>query len=409
MPKLELTDPFIKGHKPTEKSEVQYSDSKVSGLTLRVTQSGNKSFSYRYYINGREKRYTIGKYPTLKLAEARRVAREIAEKVSIGIDPQTEKIQSRDDLTIKELSDEFKEKHLPSLKSSTQTDYKERIDNIIVPALGNIIARKIQPDDVLDLLEEIAGRAPVQSNRIRAVLSSMYTFGQKRRYVKVNPILTIPKCGEENQRDRYYTEKEIRKIWAIVDGLDQPVNSLLKMLFITGQRLGETRMMKWEYIKDNVWTIPEELTKAKRTHTLPLPPLAVNILKNLQIYTGGSQYVFQSPLKEDQPITWIQWHARSIRDLGEEKGVPDFRIHDIRRTVATYMAELEVNRTVLGKVLNHKQLAGDDQVTARYDRHDYMKEKRQALNQWAVKLQSIISDTDISDSENTGATIYKMW
>lgn len=165
-------------------------------------------------------------------------------------------------------------------------------------------------------------------------------------------------------------------------------------------------MMKWEYVHDGIWTIPEKLTKANREHKLPLPPLAQQILKDLRIYTGGSQYVFQSPAKENQPITWIQWHARSIRDTGDEKGVSDFRIHDLRRTVATYMTGMGINRTVLGKVLNHKQLAGDSHVTARYDRYDYMKEKKTALLQWGTRLQAILSDTEAGTAS---ATIHKMY
>ncbi|CAN5296347.1 hypothetical protein BH23BAC3_BH23BAC3_34980 [soil metagenome] len=219
MPRRKLTDPFIKGQKPTNKSEVQYSDTIVSGLALRITQNGSKSFSYRYYINGRERRYTIGRYPTLKLAGARRIARDIAEQVSAGIDPQRKKVNSRTDLTIKELAEEFKARHLPTLRPSTQTDYKERINNVIIPALGGIIAKKVQADDILDLLEELANGAPIQSNRVRAILSSIYSFGQKYRYVKLNPVLATPRLGEENQRDRFYSEEEIRKIWKIIDSL----------------------------------------------------------------------------------------------------------------------------------------------------------------------------------------------
>lgn len=402
MAKKQLTDPFIKGYNPPDEKSVSYSDTILPGLSIRFNSGGSKTFSFRYYINGKQKRYTLGKYPALKLAEARRAAREIAEQVSTGTDPQADKVQSREDLTIKELAEEFDNKHLPNLKESTQVDYRERIKNVIVPALGSIIARKVTADDVLDLLEEIAEGAPIQSNRIRAILSSIYTFGQKRRFVKVNPILSIPKLGKENQRDRFFTADEIKKAWAIIEKLDEPVRSLYKILFITGQRLGETRQMKWDYIDNRTWFIPEELTKAKRSHALPLPPMAMEILKDLQKYTGGSDYVFQSPVKDNQPITWVHWHAKSIRD--HKEGVSDFRIHDIRRTVTSYMAELGVDRTTLGKVLNHKQLAGDNHVTARYDRYDYMDEKRLALNKWAAKLQEIISG-----SQASGTKIYKLW
>lgn len=407
MPKLELTDPFIRAHQPAEgKNRIEYYDEKIDGLMLRITSNGAKTFSYRYRVRGKIQRYTIGQYPKVGLGDARRIAKDIAADVGRGEDPQRERVQSRTDLTISDLVEHYREKHLPKLKPSTQTDYWERLRNVILPELGDILARQLTADDILDFLEEIADQRnrPIQSNRCRAVLSSVYSFGQKYRYVVMNPVLTVRPLGEEKQRDRFYSTDEIRRIWQIADTFTEPVSSLIKMLFVTGQRLGETRRMQWNFIKDNIWTIPKELTKANREQNLPLPPLAIDILENLRPYSGHMNHVFHSPIKTDQPITWVQWPAKMIRE--HENGVPDFRIHDIRRTVASHMAELKIDRTVLGKVLNHKGLAGDTQVTARYDRYDYMREKREALMLWNHKLQGIISPAP--EEKGIGATIYRM-
>lgn len=407
MPKKELTPPFLRGHDSApENKRIEYYDTIVDGLTCRITSKGSKTFSYRYRVAGRQKRFTIGKFPTIGVAEARDIARDLAKKVSMGFDPQRKKLDKRDDLTIKELAEVYKEKHFPKLKESTQDDYRNRIDEVIIPALGSIHAKDLEIDDIIDLLEYIADdrEAPIQSNRVRAILSSIYSFAQKYRYVKINPVLSVPKFGEEKSSDRFYNEDEIRIIWDNFSKIKEPTGSLMKFLLITGQRLGETRQFKWEYLNDGVWTIPEKLTKAKRQHEVPLHKLALEIIEKMKIYSGDSVYVFESPVNEKQPVTWVQWAPRRVREA--EVGVSDFKIHDLRRTVATHLAKLKVNRTIIGKVLNHKEMAGDNHVTATYDRHDYMKEKHDALYLWDQKLQKII--TKPSSSKAEGATIYHL-
>jgi integrase len=116
--------------------------------------------------------------------------------------------------------------------------------------------------------------------------------------------------------------------------------------------------------------------------------MALQIIEQMRLLTGESDYVFNSPKKENTPLAWL---TRARVTIQKHSDVSDFRPHDLRRTVATYMAKLAVDRTVLGKILNHKGLAGDTQVTAIYDRHSYMKEKRQAMNRWSSHLQNILT------------------
>lgn len=134
----------------------------------------------------------------------------------------------------------------------------------------------------------------------------------------------------------------------------------------------------------DVWTIPQEQTKADRQHIVPLPPLASEIIRGL---SNDGPYVFESPQYEGRPVKWLN---EAFKRVSSQASVPDVWIHDLRRTCATFMAELGVDRTILGKVLNHKGLSGDSQVTARYDRHSYIEEKRQALNRWNSYLNNIL-------------------
>lgn len=404
MPTENLNDSFIK-HFTNPKKRVEIYDDYVSGLALRVTPTGHKSFVFRYRFNKSVKRFTIGSYPAIKLAKARSVAKELTYQVSSGIDPLVEKQKAKEPkqiITFSDLSERYKKRHLPTLRDSTQTEYKRIIKNELVPKLGRYPVEDITRKQIVDLLDVIAidrGK-PVQSNRVRAVLSSMFSFGIDKAIVEANPVQNIKRKkktdkGEkvEQKRQRIYTVEEIKALWKSFEQQEEPIQSVYKILLICSQRSGETRRMKWQDVdlKNQVWTIPAEQTKANRTHEVPLPETALKVLEALKPLTGKSEYVFQSNRKPGQPIEWLQ---KATDRIQIDSSVTDFRVHDLRRTAASYMAELGVQRTTLGKVLNHKGLAGDDQVTAIYDRHTYLDEKRKALQKWSYHLQQILEGSE---------------
>ncbi|OAN61661.1 hypothetical protein A8B79_04335 [Balneola sp. EhC07] len=400
MPKKKLTDVFIKNFE-TEKRRIEFSDTVKPGLVLRVSGNGSKTFAFRYRVNGKSKRFTIGKYPAVSLSKARSLSEELYIKSMQEIDPQKEKLETRNRtiITISDLAESYKKRHLPKLKHSTQKDYIRRIDNFILPKLGNIEIGSLKRFQIIEFLEDMAEDAPIHSNRIRGILSSMYGFALQKALCEYNPVSTVRPISKENSRDRVYTEDEIKKLWVAFEKEVEPFESVFKMLLITGQRLGETRRMKWEHIKDRVWIIPAEENKANRTHFLPLSSFALSILERMKSINGDSEYVFESPVRKGKPISSLGYPAKRVRESSQ---VADFRIHDLRRTAASYMAKNGVNRTVLGKVLNHKGLAGDNKITSIYDRHDYMVEKRNALENWGYQLQHIL------DKRKTKAKIFRI-
>jgi len=377
---------------PDKRTEIF--DGHTKGLGLRITPTGTKTFFYRYRFNGRIRRFTIGRFPGISLSEARKRVLKLKVKVNDGIDPQAEKQKKRqktEPQTFKELTKEFEEKHLPTLRESTRTEYKRIIDTELIPKLGKYPINEISKNQIISLLDDKAYKdeAPTMANRIRARLSRIYTFGMERGLTDSNPVQTTATYKNGNtKRSRFYDKEEIKELWSFFERFEEPTQSVLKMLLICGQRKTETMKMKWENIREKTWTIPAELAKNKQPHDVPLPDMALKIIEKMKPLSSDSDYVFKSPQKENQSIEWL---TRARKHIQRYSDVPDFRPHDLRRTVASHMAELGVNRTVLGKILNHKGLAGDDQVTAIYDRHSYMEERREALDRWNSRLNSIIN------------------
>lgn len=404
MPKKKLTHQFIKALNPPEKP-IAYYDTNESGLTLRLSRAGTKNFCYRYQFNGKFRRYTIGTFPAKSLSYARGKVQTLKGKVNDGIDPQAEKEKRKhkpDPQTFKELAEEFKSKYLPTLRESTQTEYRRIIDRELIPAFGDTAIGNITKNQIMSLLDDKAYNqsSPTMANRIRARLSKIYNFAIQRSLAESNPVSATATYKKGNtKRDRYYSESEIQELWSCFEDWPEPTQSVLKMLLVCGQRKTETMKMKWSDIRDHVWTIPAEIAKNGQPHDVPLSDMALQIIEEIRPLTGETDFVFCSPKEDNAPMKWL---SRARVTIQKHSDVPDFRPHDLRRTFATYSAKLGIDRTVLGKVLNHKGLAGDSQVTAIYDRHSYMKEKRQAMNRWSHHLQKIIEDKTETKIINIG-------
>lgn len=403
MPKKKLTYTFIDGYK-SENKRVEFLDTVIPGFILRVTEAGTKTFSFRYRYKGKNKRYTIGKYPAISLGDARAKAKQIRAEVDEQKDPAyLKQIEKKKPIekNIRELADRFKKHHLPKLKESTRKSYKNRIDSVIIPAFGEVRLTDLDRVSIIEWLEEIAieRENPTHSNRCRAILSSMLSFAMDKGMIDYNIMQRVKPVAKETSRNRMYSDTEIRGLWKAFDDQKEPVQSVLKVLLMLGQRRGETLRMRWDQIENSVWSIPLEETKGGRAHYVPLNENVLAIIERLRPLTGASDYVFESWINHGHHMNHLADAADRIRDLS---GVDDFRIHDLRRTAASNMARMGTDRTVLGKVLNHKGLSGDSAITAIYDRYKYLDEKREALAVWEIVLEYIVN------KEMNVARLYKM-
>lgn len=375
-----------------QKSEIEIYDSKVSGLAIRIYPTGSKSFVYRFKWDGKSKRYTIGQFPKITVAQSREIARDLYAKIRLGINPLLEKkelIENQRSPLFNQLKKEYIEKYLPTIRSSTSKEFKRIIDTELVP-LYKTQLNQISKTQVIQLLDRKAfgQKHPTQANQLKIVLSIMFSFAVRRDMIDTNVLLSVPTYYTgDSQRQRYFSELEIKEIWSRVEQMPSPTKEAFKILFLLGQRKSETLQMQWEHIdiSNQIWIIPPSLAKNKQEHHVPLTEMASNILQSLK---RTSKYIFQSPVISDEPIKSIKRQTKSVKD---NTPVKDFRVHDIRRTVATYLAKIGTDRTTIGKILNHKGMSGDNSITAIYDRYSYEEEKRKALKNWEAFLLEHIS------------------
>lgn len=333
----------------------------------------------------------------MTLSEARDEVTRIKNEINNGIDPKEEQKKRKNPTTFKGIADEFKQKHIPQKKASTQKEYKRILKSELVEEFGTMGIQSITRARLKRLLDKKAytDKSPVMANRIRAVASSLFSFAINEGLVKDNPVESIDTYKKAAKRNRIYSKKEIKQLWHYFGKQNEPIDSYLKFLTLTAQRKTETMKAKWSDIHGDVWVIPAELSKNGKEHRVPLPPVAQGILNDLRVYSGKSDFVFLSPRADNKPLSSVRSCAQRIQ---ENTKVKDFRYHDIRRTVATNMAKLGVQRSIVGKILNHKSASEDDMITSIYDRYSYMDEKREALQKWEGRLKEILGVSGSLDS-----------
>jgi len=396
--RITLTDKFIKGITIPDK-RTEFYDDVVSGLILRVTKTGHKAFAFRYWYDGQSKQITIGKYGDVTLSKARELVKGSTDVdgykdiLRNGKDPLLERQTKRETkpVTLAEYIEQFKDDYVKRrIKASTQKTYKSRLNKILNDKIAKRPLEDISRSDVRKFLKTEAKKYPINANRMHSILSKLFNEAIEDELLSKNPIKDMEKISDENIRDPHYSEDDIRAIWQAIENEWQPMQGFLKMLLITGQRVGETSRMKWKDIHDDTWiiSIAEQKTGkiTKRQHKVPLSGLALDLLNQLETVNGASEYVFASLRNKEKPLTYFQNANERIRS---KTGLHDFRIHDLRHIIITEMARLQIPQTVAGKVTNHKKLSGENHITARYNQYNYNKEKRTALYKWAKKLKRI--------------------
>jgi integrase len=379
MPTLSLTARTVESIKPTQGKRVEYFDTQIPGLALRVTPTGSKSWTVLYRHRSRLRRLTLGKASVLSLADARDRARDFLHDATKGADPATAKQDGRKAQTIGDLADLYIQKWAKPRKRSWKAD-----DNLlrrkVLPRWRHRAIVDITRQDVRLLVEQVAeAGAPIVANRVAALLSKLFAFALDRDLVTASPAVRIPRPGHEQARDRVLTEDELRALWRSFSALAPPMAAFYRLRLVTVQRGGEVASMRWQDVDLDAgwWTIPATVSKNRLAHRVPLAPTALALLKGLQ------------PKDEDQRVGFVLTGARGKRQQSEAAAtftVPNFRGHDLRRTAASLMASGGIERLTISKVLNHVERS----VTAVYDRHSYDAEKAAALAWWDARVRAIV-------------------
>lgn len=392
---MNLTPAFVAS--VTVKVRTDYPDATVPGLVLRVTPTGVKTWSLRYRTtSGHAKRYTLGSAKSLTLSKARHKARQTLNKVAAGQDPAAEKKRATSARTFSALAEDYLDKHAKVHKRSWRLD-DGMLKSHVLPAWKDRSAKDIARRDVRQLIESVAQRAPVSANRVLALVRKIYNFGIRRDWVEVNPATLIELPTKEVSRERVLTDDEIRTVWELCDREPLALATYYRLRLVTAQRGGELARLKWSDVGEDQFgafvTIPADVAKNGRAHRVPLSPMAKALLMAIP-KAHDNPWVFQGRGTGRLAMATLTDAGTRLNDrLTTLRGSDaNFRGHDLRRTAATKMAEAGIPQMDIARVLNHVE-AGP-RATQVYQRYEWDKEKRIALETWARVLTGILEEQD---------------
>ena len=426
MAKTLLTDSKIKALKAATGERLEYPDSVVEGLRLRVSHR-SKSWALRVRAGGKVRTVTIGDFGEgigkLGLASARTEAIRIKDSIGEGHIPAPTTSRRRDNgNSLREVIDSFQARYAAERVKRPEV-YRWQFDKYVIPQLGDHDITLVKRRQLADYLDRISDRHGVTTaRRVGGLLKRLFKFAASRDIIENDPAAALMLPGAEKQRDRTLTETELKAFWLATDVTtkpadrnkagrikphpsDYPWGAYFRLLLLLGQRRSEVATMRWAAIDldAGTWALEASEVKSARAHLVPLPAAAVELLRALPrvAVTNGkgetvpSDWVLttngRAPIADfSKPKGWLD--AAMMAHLKSE--LPHWQVHDLRRTVSTNLARLGVDPFARRRVLNHA-LTGVDAI---YDRHDYLEQKRHALDVWAADLTRITSNRSDFDS-----------
>ena len=354
---MALTERRIRDAKPGPKTAIVWDD-QVRGLGVRITSGGTKSLILNYRARGRERRATLGRVGELSLRDAReRAAAILADVRAGGSGPLEARQREREAPTVEALVGRFLRDHASErmangrLSERTLREYRQQCDAYILPAIGPRRVGDVTKGDVAALVAKLR---PVTRNRVLALVSRMFTLAEhwEWRPQRTNPARGIERSREE-ARDRTLSGDEMAALSDALAGMetDSPMAvAAIRVAAVTGLRIGEVLAMRWEHVDIEAGRVVLPETKTgRRSHDLPSAALAV--LDGLPRVNG---WAFAS--RDGSHVNYQT--VRSVFSKAAEKaGVPDVRLHDLRRTVMTRAAMAGVGVHVLRDLLGHRTTA----------------------------------------------------
>jgi integrase len=371
------------------------------GFGVRVTAGGARAFVLNYRLRGREHRFTIGAWPDWSVLKAVREARNLRQRVDRGENPLEDRAPPPATNTVSGVLDEFLARYVRNNERPLRSgDHIESAFNRLVkPRIGKIGIYDLRRSHVAEMLDRIEDEAgPVMADRTRAYVRKALSWYAERDdqfnltavFVRVDPRAN----PRERARTRVLSDEEIRAIWPVLADAGT-FGALIKMLLLTAQRRDEVaNMSRKEIGEGGIWTIPAERYKTKRPNHVPLSKAALVIV---EAQPEDCEYVFASRAK-----TPFSGFAKSKTALDNAvlaamkkqamKGakiepLPNWTLHDLRRTAKTLMVRAGVRPDISERVLGHV-IAG---IEATYDRHSYADEKRDALEKLAAMVERILN------------------
>lgn len=410
MPQVELTDRFCQAAKAGEGKKTDYFDATVTGLVLRVSAAGAKSWYVVYGPPAKRSWLKLGDYPEIPLGTdrgARQRARGVRAKVGDGADPIAEKKALAASQTVADMIENYLARHASTRRSGDEI--ARRLRKNVSDVIGTVKLSELHRRDLTRCIDTVKDRgAKVEANRVYEDVRAMVRWAHGRGDLDHNLVDVMKPPAETTVRERFLDAGEIRTMWTALPAADmrESTRRILRLCLITGQRVGEVSGMTRDEIDldQRLWTIPPARTKNKREHVLPLSDMAIDVIREqladaeaLAARKGRAvpRFVFPGPggraaITAGSIPQAVKREEITKRGSATIMGVEPWTPHDLRRSAATGMEEIGISPFIIGHVLNHVS-ATKASITSRvYARYDYAREKREALDLWADRLAGVV-------------------
>jgi integrase len=416
-----LTAVAVKTIRPSDQRQ-EIRDGACQGLYLCVEKSGVKSWVLRFRSqSGKPVKLSLGRVDfsgqeiagpltpgmPLSLSGARQLASQVHRDRLMGIDPiaakKASKVKSTN--TFASVAADFVEQHakpktrrwkatakLLGLAADGTTIRKSLCDVWADKPIGDI-----KSGDIYGVIESARVRGvpgiPVRNEEpsesrarhFHAALSKMFSWAHKHRRIEVDPTVGVHPPDPAVSRDRVLNEAELQRLWQAADA-EPTYGVVLKLLILLGQRLNEVCGMRYSELSSDLslWTLPAARVKNKRAHSVPLSPIAQALIQSVP--NTGDDLIFSTT-----GSTAISGFSKLKRRLDQAMGdTPPWRLHDIRRSFVTHLAELGVRGEVLERLVNH--ISGSrGGIAGVYNRSELMNERRAALELWSSHVEQLVS------------------
>jgi integrase len=389
MPRNKLTKSVIDAL-PTPEADIVYWDRALPGFGVKVTPRGRKVFIVLYRTGGagsKLRKYTIGPYGRVTLHQARVAAQKVFAAKLEGRDPAAEKRESKRRVVadrVEDLLNTFIEQRLSQNRSGPEIARLLRRE--IGKAWAGRSIREIGKRDVVEVISAVEQRgAPVAANKALKSIKTFLRWCVGRAILDQSPAEGVPSPAKEVARDRVLSDDELARVILTARQINDRYGGIVELLALTGQRREEVARLAWDELDltRRVWTIPKSRTKNAKPHVVQLSDQSIAVLKRVE---KQGPYVFA--VHGTKPF---QNFAVAKRKLDELSKVTGWRLHDLRRTCVSGMARLEIAPHIADKILNHQSgtISG---VAAVYQRHEFLRERKIALERWGAHVAKTIME-----------------
>jgi integrase len=402
-----LTKEIARDAKGDPDGRYELRDKKVMGLRLAVQTTGQRSWVLRYTLNGKDRKWTIGEYSdALGLAEARDIAADAKLQIVKGGDPATEKTVARrlavagvnESLMFAKSWSDWQDAPKPKARNkagwrpSTAKRVKDLYVKTLEPRWGKRRLDEIGKVDVAAIIEPIGRKHPQAAARIHRVLASFFNWCVVKGRLAKSPVAGI-ETAKTNKRKRKLTDAELRWLWKACEQEPFPMGLIVRLLMLTLARRNEVSGMndrELHFGNRRAWIIPEHRTKNHKEHEIFLTDAMIETIKSVPRVANKAAYVFCTNgktsfsgfSKAKKQLDKIMLEIARAEDA-EITAIPNWTLHDLRRTGASRMQRLGFDSDTTDACLNHSR---DDA----YLQHDFQEQKAEAFDAWSRKLLRIV-------------------